>query len=280
MSERPPTPTGWSDTDWIKKLQDDEENPLACLHINQGSFDAAADAYEEEYKMSKRTAMDIADALFGRVAEWPTRDELATTLRQQHAEIERQREMLTDDHEALWEECLVLRKYVGNNMLMSDFRNVDEMRAEIERLTKERDAAIANASALTQHLTQVIGDHNAPSDCYSSGPMFGDARDAICPACAALHFLSNQRASVNSGYGAAIAAAVAAEREEHMAKIDRITALNSALTAKANVLVIANARLDEKISALTAEREACARICGTSLSLEEATYLIRARSAK
>ena len=63
MTKRPPTPTGWSDTDWIKKLQDEEENPLGCLHINQGSFDAAADAYEEEYKMSKRTAMDIADAL-------------------------------------------------------------------------------------------------------------------------------------------------------------------------------------------------------------------------
>jgi hypothetical protein len=39
--------------------------------------------------MSERTALEIADALFGRVAEWPTRDELATTLRQQHAEIER-----------------------------------------------------------------------------------------------------------------------------------------------------------------------------------------------
>jgi len=60
MTKRQPTPTGWSDTDWIKKLQDEEENPLGCLHINQGSFDAAADAYEEEYKMSKRTAMDIA----------------------------------------------------------------------------------------------------------------------------------------------------------------------------------------------------------------------------
>ena len=60
MTKRPPTPTGWSDTDWIKKLQYDEENPLACLHINQGSFDAAADAYEEEYKMSKRIAAAVA----------------------------------------------------------------------------------------------------------------------------------------------------------------------------------------------------------------------------
>ena len=39
------------------------------------------------------------------------------------------------------------------------------------------------------------------------------------------------------------------------AEIERLTALNSALTAKANVLVIANARLDEKINSLTAELE-------------------------
>ncbi len=151
MTKRPPTPTGWSDTDWIKKLQYDEENPLACLHINQGSFDAAADAYEEEYKMSKRTALEIADSLqeiyYGKIV-----NESASLLRWQHAEI--------------------------------------------ERLTAERDVATANASALTQHLTQVIGDHNAPSDCYSSGPMWGDARDAICPACEALRFLNNPRNQV------------------------------------------------------------------------------------
>ena len=45
---RPPTPTGWSDTDWIKHLQE-QQHPLAGLHINQGSMDAAADAYEAEY---------------------------------------------------------------------------------------------------------------------------------------------------------------------------------------------------------------------------------------
>jgi hypothetical protein len=45
---RPPTPTGWSDTDWIKHLQE-QQHPLAGLHINQGSMDAAADAYEAEF---------------------------------------------------------------------------------------------------------------------------------------------------------------------------------------------------------------------------------------
>ena len=44
-AERPPTPVGWSDTDWIKYLQEQDEqpHPLAGQHINQGSMDAAAD---------------------------------------------------------------------------------------------------------------------------------------------------------------------------------------------------------------------------------------------
>ena len=50
-AKRPPTPVGWSDTDWIKHLQEQAEqpHPLAGQHINQGSMDAAADAYEAEY---------------------------------------------------------------------------------------------------------------------------------------------------------------------------------------------------------------------------------------
>lgn len=52
---RPPTPVGWSDTDWIKHLQEQKEShPLAGLHINQGSMDAAADAYEAEYYAARR----------------------------------------------------------------------------------------------------------------------------------------------------------------------------------------------------------------------------------
>lgn len=50
---RPPTPVGWSDSDWIKHLQE-QKNPMECLHINQGSMDAAADAYEAEYNAAMR----------------------------------------------------------------------------------------------------------------------------------------------------------------------------------------------------------------------------------
>ena len=49
------TPVGWSDTDWIKYLQEQDEqpHPLAGQHINQGSMDAAADAYEAEYNAAR-----------------------------------------------------------------------------------------------------------------------------------------------------------------------------------------------------------------------------------
>ena len=54
-AERPPTPVGWSDTDWIKHLQEQDEqpHPLAGQHINRGSMDAAADAYEAEYNAAR-----------------------------------------------------------------------------------------------------------------------------------------------------------------------------------------------------------------------------------
>ena len=54
-AERPPTPVGWSDTDWIKHLQEQDEqpHPLAGQHINQGSMDAAADAYEAGYNAAR-----------------------------------------------------------------------------------------------------------------------------------------------------------------------------------------------------------------------------------
>ena len=59
---RPPTPAGWSDTDWIKHLQEQEPHPLAGLHINQGSMDAAADAYEAEYNAAQEARRAEHDA--------------------------------------------------------------------------------------------------------------------------------------------------------------------------------------------------------------------------
>lgn len=65
------------------------------------------------------------------------------------------------------------------------------------------------------------------------------------------------------------AEAAAMLRQQH-AEIERLTALNSALTAERDIV----------IAVAAAERETCARICETSSSLEEAAHLIRARSAK
>lgn len=179
--------------------------------------------------MNERTALEIASRLEALI---PIAGGLAVeALRRQHAEIER----LVAINSALIEK--------GNSYVIENARQAEEierlktvpmkyrrmafnaqLQEEIKQLTAERDAAIANASALTHHLAQVIGDHNAPSDCYSSGPIFGDPRDAICPACAALHFLSNPRASVDSGRDAAISAAVAAEREACAAVCDDLEA--------------------------------------------------------
>jgi hypothetical protein len=44
---------------------------------------------------------------------------------------------------------------------------------------------------LEDHLKRVIGDHHAPSDCYSTGPLTGTPLDEMCPSCAALTALSS-----------------------------------------------------------------------------------------
>lgn len=58
---------------------------------------------------------------------------------------------------------------------------------------KERDEAYARVEVMRRHLTRVIGDHWAPNDCYSTGPLTGDPFvDLVeCPSCAALEFLKS-----------------------------------------------------------------------------------------
>ena len=60
---RPQTPVGWSDTDWIRHLQEQGgPHPLAGQHINQGSMDAAAAAYEAEYNAAQEARRAEHDA--------------------------------------------------------------------------------------------------------------------------------------------------------------------------------------------------------------------------
>jgi len=46
---------------------------------------------------------------------------------------------------------------------------------------------------LVTELRRVVGEHNAPADCYSTGPFYGDARDTTCPSCEALRTLEEYR---------------------------------------------------------------------------------------
>ena len=69
---RPPTPVGWSDTDWINHLQEQKKShPLEGLHINQGSIDAAADAYEAEYNAARMLEALKAAAQFVETEHFP-----------------------------------------------------------------------------------------------------------------------------------------------------------------------------------------------------------------
>lgn len=78
-AQRPPTPVGWSDTDWIKHLQEQEgQHPLEGLHINQGSMDAAADAYEAEYNEAQEARrVEKLRKLGARLAELLDEDQFA-----------------------------------------------------------------------------------------------------------------------------------------------------------------------------------------------------------
>lgn len=53
---------------------------------------------------------------------------------------------------------------------------------------KEKDEKIA---ALAAALEWLVGDHNAPSDCFSTGPITGTPKDDLCPACAAVRYLES-----------------------------------------------------------------------------------------
>jgi hypothetical protein len=44
-----------------------------------------------------------------------------------------------------------------------------------------------------------IGEHNAPNDCYSTGPLTGTINDHLCPACA---FLKQARQAIAKAEGA------------------------------------------------------------------------------
>jgi len=60
----------------------------------------------------------------------------------------------------------------------------ESLQAENERLKDE-------LRRVKKMLVRVIGDHDAPSDCYSTGPLEGNRMDDICPSCEGLHYLNH-----------------------------------------------------------------------------------------
>lgn len=54
---------------------------------------------------------------------------------------------------------------------------------------RKADAQAMTIQRMASLVKRVVGDHHAPQDCFSSGPLTGTAEDDMCPACAALRFL-------------------------------------------------------------------------------------------
>lgn len=72
---------------------------------------------------------------------------------------------------------------------------ITEMRARIAAFEAELAVAREREAALAELLEWVVGDHNAPSDCFSTGPITGTPKDDLCPACAAVQYLKSNKLS-------------------------------------------------------------------------------------
>jgi hypothetical protein len=89
---------------------------------------------------------------------------------------------LTAERDALKAKCLGLAEQSaerGNKLI--------EAREENGRL---RTALCETREALEF----VIGDHNIPGDCYSTGPVTGTPLDAVCPSCSGIRVLARHAA--------------------------------------------------------------------------------------
>ena len=70
-------------------------------------------------------------------------------------------------------------------------QDVDPRDAEIAALRAELEAAQRDATRLVGVIRRVIGDHNPPGDCYSTGPITGTMADHVCVACEALNIYAS-----------------------------------------------------------------------------------------
>lgn len=63
------------------------------------------------------------------------------------------------------------------------------------RETREAQDKLRTALRETREALEfVIGDHNIPGDCYSTGPVTGTPLDAVCPSCSGIRVLARHAA--------------------------------------------------------------------------------------
>lgn len=105
-------------------------------------------------------------------------------------EIEKLAEQFVDEQEC-WRRD---RYYHGMNIIA--FARAIERRAIEWCFDDEHETIRSQAKEIEElvaAIRRVIGDHNPPDDCYSTGPFHGDWQDLACPACEAMRAAASSR---------------------------------------------------------------------------------------
>jgi hypothetical protein len=74
-----------------------------------------------------------------------------------------------------------------------DPHSAAEVKAYMDAANKEVASEPNNEEKLLQLADRAIGEHSAPKDCYSTGPMTGTRMDETCPACDYIKARKNRR---------------------------------------------------------------------------------------
>lgn len=84
-------------------------------------------------------------------------------------------------------------KLYGVADAMDNYAALLEAQPELLRRLRRLRAAESDNANLLRQLLRVVGDHSAPKDCYSTGPLTGTALDHSCPSCEALSMLAARK---------------------------------------------------------------------------------------
>ena len=103
------------------------------------------------------------------------------------------------ENEALREKLDACAPYLKEGETPADRiqREIDDNAAVLGLLAKEKkenEALRKDVERLGYILRRVIGEHCAPNDCYSTGPITGTVADHVCPSCEGLKYLDSRAA--------------------------------------------------------------------------------------